>query len=197
MRLACLGIEAMKQSAEVGDVENPIANRNGADRAVHRFFKIDFAVAVAVDFAEMPHHGGIRIGSREIPFLGHHGLQSLVGDGFLGIGFVEGEFSAYIAAFRGIDAPQVPHPLAMLRVFAHADVNQPIVNHGSGNDVIARRAVQAVVRFLRIGVELPEQFRFAVFALGIEAINPAITTGENDLGLAVEHTISRRRPLAV
>ena len=55
--------------------------------------------------------------------------------------------------------------------------------------MIARRAVQFVNRILWIAVEFPEELRFATFTAGIETVDPAIATAEDDLFDPTQHTV--------
>ncbi len=91
----------------------------------------------------------------------------------------------------------MPAPFAVFRVFAHANVHFAVVNDRRADDVVAIGPVQRVFRFLRIAVELPQEFRFAAFAARIEAVEPAVAGAEDHLRLAAEHGVSGRRPLAV
>ena len=81
---------------------------------------------------------------------------------------------------------------------ADTDIDLVIVEHGGGNQVVAGPgSAQLPFGILGITVELPVQFRFAVFAFGIETAQPPVSTGEQHLRFAVEHTVRRRRPLSV
>src|SRR4051794_26303265 len=75
MWLPRLRIEAVEDTAVIGDVENVVLDRHAAERAVHDFGKVDLAVAVFIDGAVMPYRGRVRIRPREISLIGLNGLQ--------------------------------------------------------------------------------------------------------------------------
>ena len=121
-----------------------------------------------------------------------------MGQGSVGILEAESQFRAGVAPLPGIDAPQVPHPLAMFGVFAHGDVDQPLMDHRGADDVVAiGPATEGVFRFLGIAIELPEQFRLAIVPTGIEGVEPAIATAKEHLGHAVDFRIGGARPLSM
>ena len=116
------------------------------------------------------------------------------------IGRVVRQLGAHVAAFRGVDAPQVANALAVLGVLADGDVHHSFVDHRRGDDVVARAAAaeKHPDGVFGVGVELPQQLRSAVSIAGrVKAVDPAVAAGEDRLRLAPEHRIGRARPLPV
>src|SRR5690606_22376156 len=172
---------------------------HGADGAMEDFFKVELAVAVAIDLVIVPDHGRVGIVADDIALLRFNGFQPFVRDRRIGVLGVVHQLRADVAALGGVDATQVRFACTVLGVLAHAQVHQPVVNHRGGNDLVAgAAAAQDVFRFLGVGVELPEQLRLAVLALvGAEAVQVTVATGEHHLRHATQHAIGGRRPLTV
>ena len=170
----------MEHAAEVGHEQDVILDGHRTTGAVHGRFKL-FRIGANV----VPECGRIRIVAFKITIFGHQSLQAFVRDRFLGRFRVVDQGGAHIAAFGRIDAPQVSTPFAVLWVFAHSHVDQAIVDHRRGDDVIARRrTAQHVGRIFGIAIELPEQLRLATFAGGIKAVEPAVPAAEQYLAYA-------------
>ena len=196
--LARLEIEAVKQAAEVGDEEQPILDRHRAAGAVHRLLEVEFAVAVSIEAWIVPDRGRVGIGPRDLALFLDDRLIATVGQGGVGILEAYGKLRARITALRRIDAPEVPDALAVLRILADGDVDEPFVNHRRADDVVAvGAATECVFRFFRIAVEFPEQLRLAVLTPRIERIEPAVAAAEEHLWHAAEFRIRRARPLPV
>ena len=57
---------------------------------------------------------------------------------------VDHQFGADVSSLRRVDAPLVTVSLAVFRVFAHRDINEPVVDHGHGDNRVSRGPFQAV-----------------------------------------------------
>ena len=180
--LACCDIKAVKEAAEVGHKEQPIFDCNGAARAVHRLFKVQFSVGISVEARVVPDRCRIGIGPGNFALLFDHGLVAAMGQGGGRVFEADSQFGARVASFCWVDTPKVPHSLAVLGVLANSDIDKPFVDHRRANDVIAiGSAAERVFRLLGIAVKLPEQLgpsgadsrRFS-FALRIESLASGI-----------------------
>ena len=196
--LAGFHVDAVNEPAEVGDHEQAVLDGDGAAGAVHRLVEVELAVAVGVEAGVVPDRGRVGIRPGHLSLLLDDRLIAAVGEGLGGIGDVDGELWARVAALRRVDAPQVADPLTVLRILADGHVNQPIMDDRRADDMVAiGPAAEDVLRFLRIGIELPEELRLAVVTAGVEAIHPAIATAEDHLRDVVDDGVGRARPLAV
>ena len=61
VNLASLGIQAMHQSAEVGNEQETAFNGRAADCPVHCFVKVELSISIFVAFVVMPYHRRVRI----------------------------------------------------------------------------------------------------------------------------------------
>src|SRR6056297_1820596 len=194
------GVQAMKDAGEVGDVKHVVLDSDRATTAMHLFFEIDFAIAILVRHAVVPNDGRVRIVDRDFVVLGHDRLDPLGCQGNpVGTFDLHGQLWADVTAFGRIDAPQVPFPFAVLGVLADSDVNQAVVDRRCRNQIVASPfPTEYPLRFFRVAVELPEQLGFAIFsAIRLEAVQPAIATGEERLRHATEFGDRRTGPLSV
>ncbi len=111
----------------------------------------------------MPYGGRIRIVALEVTVFGNHRLQAFVSDGLSGDLELKDLSRADIAAFGWIDAPEVPVAFTVFGIFTDSHVDQAIVNHGGGNDVVASGGTTEHVQgVLRITIEFPKQLALAV-----------------------------------
>ena len=93
----------------------------------------------------------------------------------------------------------------MLGVFAHRDVDEPVVNHGCADEMVSvSTSAEGVLRRFWIAVKLPEQLGpgwprrgWIILATGVERIEPAVAAAEEHLRHATEFGVGRARPLAV
>ena len=85
----------------------------------------------------------------------------------------------------------MPDAFAMLGILADGDVDQAVVDHRRGDDVVARAAA-AEVHFESLGLESNFHSSFGVavaVALRIETVDPAVAAGEDHLRHAAQHGI--------
>ena len=198
MRLAGLHVDAVNEPAEVGDHEQAILDGHGAAGTVHRLVEVELAVAVGIEAGVVPDRGRVGIRPGHLPLLLDDRLVAAVGEGLGGIGDVDGELWARVTALCRVDAPQMADPLAMLRVLADGHVDKPVMDDRRADDMVAiGAAAENVLRFLRIGIELPEELRLAVVAAGVESVHPAVAAAEDHLRDVVDDGVGRARPLTV
>ena len=136
MGFASLHIETVEQTAEVGDVEQVVLDRDRAASAVHRFFKLFLLRIIS---AVMPHHCRVRIRLLDVPLVSLQSFDSLVEDrGLAAIVFrIEHLGWAHVTTLGWVDAPEVADSFSVFRVFADCDVDQAIEYDRRGNQVIA------------------------------------------------------------
>ncbi len=200
MGLAGLGVEAVDQTAEVGNEQQAVLDHRRAAGAVHLFLEVlQLAVAVKILADVVPDGRRVRVGDGDFAVLGMNGLQTAMGERVLAIIDLHRQLAADVAALGRIDAPQVAVAFAVLGILAHGDVNQPFVDHRRADDVVPRAAAaDAVLGVLGIAVELPQQFGLAVLGgFSAETVEPAVAAAEQHLGHAAQDGVGRRGPLPV
>ena len=104
--------------------------------------------------------------------------------------FVLSERQADVAFQIWIQAPQVADAFSVLGVLTDGDIDHAVIDHWSRDDVVASSsATQNPFGSLGVTVKFPQQFGFTfAVALRNKAVEPAVSTSEQDLRLAVENS---------
>ena len=99
-----------------------------------------------------------------------------------------------VAALGGVDRIEVADAFPVLGILPDADVDPIVVDHRSGDEIVARaHAAERPLGVFRIAVEPPELFA----GLGLERIEDAVTAREDHLRNPADNTVGRVRPGAV
>ena len=166
-------------------------------RAVHRFFEVDLAVAVGVELGcsarRRPSSG---FGAGDFALLRDRRPACRLCGNRLASDRSTLKASSGLTSPRlvGIDAPQVADAFAVLGVFADGDVDQAVVDHRRGDDVVAGAAAAERSHFDVLGIASNFQSSLALplpSPCGVEAVEPAVAAAEDHLRHAAEHGVGR------